>query len=63
MLYAPSCVFFSVLLTLNDLFLSRQYSIHQPPKGSVGYYQKIVAELDSALNQWMDSVPDHRTCV
>lgn len=22
--------------------------------------QRIVAELDSALNKWMDSVPDHR---
>lgn len=23
--------------------------------------QRIVAELDSALNKWVDSVPDHRT--
>jgi hypothetical protein len=31
--------------------------------GFVGqqWEQHIVAELDSALNKWIDSVPDHRT--
>jgi hypothetical protein len=33
--------------------------------GIVGpqWEQQIVAELDSSLNKWIDSVPDHRTCV
>ena len=45
-----------------------QYSINKSKVllGFVGphWEQQIVAELDSALNKWVDSVPDHRmsTC-
>lgn len=43
-----------------------QYSINKSKAllGFVGqqWEQHIVAELDSALNKWIDSVPDHRTC-
>ena len=42
-----------------------QYSINKSKAllGFVGqqWEQHIVAELDSALNKWIDSVPDHRT--
>ena len=42
-----------------------QYSINKSKAllGFVGqqWEQHIVAELDSALNKWVDSVPDHRT--
>jgi hypothetical protein len=45
----------------------QQYSINKSKAllGFVGqqWEQHIVAELDSALNKWVDSVPDHRTCV
>ena len=41
-----------------------QYSINKSKAllGFVGqqWEQHIVAELDSALNKWIDSVPDHR---
>lgn len=41
-----------------------QYSINKSKAllGFVGqqWEQHIVAELDSALNRWVDSVPDHR---
>lgn len=44
----------------------RQYSINKSKAllGFVGqqWEQHIVAELDSALNKWVDSVPDHRAC-
>ena len=43
----------------------QQYSINKSKAllGFVGqqWEQHIVAELDSALNKWVDSVPDHRT--
>jgi len=42
-----------------------QYSINKLKVllGFVGqqWEQQIVAELDSALNKWIDGVPDHRT--
>ena len=43
-----------------------QYAINKP-KFLFGYTghnweQDIVAELDSSLNKWVDSVPDHCTC-
>ncbi len=42
-----------------------QYSINKSKilLGFVGqqWEQHIVAELDSALNKWVDSIPDHRT--
>ena len=42
----------------------KQYSINKSKilLGFVGeqWEQHIVAELDSALNKWVDSVPDHR---
>ena len=45
-------------------FYSMQYSIKKSKilLGFVGqqWEQHIVAELDSALNKWIDSVPDHR---
>ena len=41
-----------------------QYSINKSKAllGFVGqqWEQRIVAELDSALNKWIDTVPDHR---
>ena len=44
----------------------QQYSINKSKAllGFVGqqWEQHIVAELDSALNKWVDSVPDHRKC-
>ena len=44
--------------------LVMQYSINKSKAllGFVGqqWEQHIVAELDSALNKWIDSVPDHR---
>lgn len=46
------------------LILICQYSINKSKiiLGFVGpkWEQHIVAELDSALNKWIDSVPDHR---
>ena len=43
-----------------------QYAINKSKIlfGYVGHNweQHIVAELDSALNKWVDSVPDHGTC-
>lgn len=27
-----------------------------------GWEQRIVADLDSSLNAWVDSIPDHRMC-
>ena len=47
------------------LMMFWQYSINKSKAllGFVGpqWEQHIVAELDSALNKWIDSVPDHRT--
>ena len=46
-------------------WISQQYSINKPKilLGFVGqpWQQHVVAEMDSALNKWVDSVPDHRT--
>jgi hypothetical protein len=45
---------------------SVQYSVNKSKIlfGFAGprWEQRIVAELDSALNNWVDSVPDHRLC-
>jgi hypothetical protein len=45
-------------------FMQKQYAIDKSKilLGVVGqqWEQQIVAELDSALNKWVDSVPDHR---
>lgn len=47
------------------ILMSTQYSINKSKilLGLVGseWEQHVVAELDSTLNQWVDSVPDHRT--
>jgi hypothetical protein len=47
-----------------DSKFKKQYSINKSKilLGFVGeqWEQHIVAELDSALNKWVDSVPDHR---
>ncbi|KAG5645114.1 hypothetical protein DXG03_006928 [Asterophora parasitica] len=58
---------FVLLLKLHQvliLILRTVYSISRTKMkyGLVGrqWEQKIVAELDSALNKWLDSVPDHR---
>jgi hypothetical protein len=47
--------------------LPLQYSIKKS-KASLGFVgqdweQRMVAELDSALNKWMDSLPDHCECL
>ncbi|KZT07889.1 uncharacterized protein LAESUDRAFT_724354 [Laetiporus sulphureus 93-53] len=63
----PSTVaFFNCLITLNRILwftLRTIYSINKSKAllGFVGkqWEQQIVAELDSALNKWVDSVPDH----
>ncbi|KAL1750742.1 hypothetical protein FB107DRAFT_279342 [Schizophyllum commune] len=58
--------FFISMLQLHELLaicLRTIYSINKSKTlfGFVGqkWEQQIVAELDSALNKWMDSVPDH----
>jgi hypothetical protein len=47
------------------LRITLQYSINKSKVllGFVGqeWEQRVVSQLDSALNQWVDSVPDHRT--
>ena len=53
----------SVSLTVHPL----QYSINKS-KQTLGYVgpeweQRIVAELDSALNKWIDTVPEHRVSI
>jgi len=63
----PSVVtFFNCFLRLNQILafaLRTIYSINKSKAllGFVGqqWEQHIVAELDSALNKWIDSVPDH----
>ncbi|KAI0950725.1 hypothetical protein AcW1_007961 [Taiwanofungus camphoratus] len=63
----PSIVtFFNCFLRLNQILafaLRTIYSINKSKAllGFVGqqWEQHIVAELDSALNKWIDSVPDH----
>ncbi|CCM00118.1 uncharacterized protein FIBRA_02145 [Fibroporia radiculosa] len=63
----PSTVtFFNCFLRLNQILafaLRTIYSINKSKAllGFVGqqWEQHIVAELDSALNKWIDSVPDH----
>ncbi|KAL1658888.1 hypothetical protein GGF50DRAFT_131425 [Schizophyllum commune] len=59
--------FFISMLQLHELlaiYLRTIYSINKSKIlfGFVGqkWEQQIVAELDSALNKWVDSVPDHR---
>jgi len=46
------------------LSFSTQYSVKRPEnlfdKSSPRSDQKIIAELDSMMNKWMDSVPTHR---
>lgn len=46
------------------LSFSTQYSVRRPEnlfdKSSPRSDQKIIAELDSMMNKWMDSVPTHR---
>jgi hypothetical protein len=47
------------------LTIDLQYTIKKSKVllGFVGqeWEQRVVSQLDSALNQWVDSVPDHRT--
>jgi hypothetical protein len=31
--------------------------------GNIEWYEKAVMAIDSALNKWMDSVPEHRQCI
>ena len=46
------------------LFLASQYSINKSKAllGLVGFdgQQRVVAQIDSALNRWLDSIPQHR---
>ncbi|KAJ7144798.1 fungal-specific transcription factor domain-containing protein [Mycena crocata] len=46
-----------LLLKLMEIWLRVQNAIY-PVKRKEQAYQEIVAELDSALNQWVDSIPD-----
>jgi hypothetical protein len=63
--YVPSYVFHPFEVIPSTLYHPYQYSINKSKilLGFVGqqWEQHIVAELDSALNKWIDSVPDHRT--
>jgi hypothetical protein len=60
----PSESFNLAWLTSVHGLYSLQYSINKSKilLGFVGqqWEQHIVAELDSALNKWIDSIPDHR---
>lgn len=41
----------------------QQYSVRKPDKpvdSDLFSDQDVIAELDSALNKWVNSVPDHR---
>jgi len=65
MLYAPSSVHFSSSVVRWVLIRDRpQYSLnkYQLMMGSreKGWEEHTVASLDSALNNWFDSLPDHR---
>jgi hypothetical protein len=52
-------------LSFRMLTIYLQYTIKKSKVllGFVGqeWEQRVVSQLDSALNQWVDSVPDHRT--
>jgi hypothetical protein len=55
---------FSIFSILSTHIFCVQYSINKSKSflGFVGphWEQHIVAELDSALNEWIDTVPGHR---
>ena len=57
-------MWYATTLQVRMLTVLLQYSINKSKVmlGFVGpqWEQHIVAELDSALNKWIDSVPDHR---
>ncbi|KAG6845076.1 hypothetical protein H0H87_000980 [Tephrocybe sp. NHM501043] len=65
--HKPSEVaYFNSYIKLMDILayaMRAIYSVKKPLNGqNVAYLdQKIVMDLDSALNNWMDSVPDHQT--
>lgn len=56
---------YSILRSRNATHDSDQYAINRSKVafGRVGpqWEQDIVSEIDSALNAWVDSVPEHRT--
>ncbi|KAG5636323.1 hypothetical protein H0H81_008407 [Sphagnurus paluster] len=64
----PSTVaFFNTYLKLTDIFAHAMrviYSVKKPApesgQSASAINQKIIMDLDSAMNSWMDSVPDHR---
>jgi len=64
--YRHFCPLIRPLVTSpNELLsFSTQYSVKRPEnlfdKSSPRSDQKIIAELDSMMNKWMDSVPAHR---
>jgi len=54
--------FLSLSCRMTDPWLQYSLKKNQVLLGPTGeqWEQKIVSELDPALNQWVDSVPDHR---
>ncbi|KAF9050240.1 fungal-specific transcription factor domain-containing protein [Panaeolus papilionaceus] len=59
----PSTItYFNCYLRLMDIMAYAMrliYSIKRPGSKTGRSDQKIIAELDAAMNSWMDSVPDH----
>jgi hypothetical protein len=65
MLYVPSSVHFSssvlrwVLIRDRPQYSQNKYGLIMGPREK-GWEEHTVASLDSALNSWFDSLPDHR---
>ncbi|KAJ7162071.1 fungal-specific transcription factor domain-containing protein [Mycena filopes] len=59
----PSIYAFSVAyMKLTEILGTAQktiYSVKNLKKRSTGWSQTAVADLDSALNEWLDAIPDH----
>ncbi|KAF9068919.1 fungal-specific transcription factor domain-containing protein [Rhodocollybia butyracea] len=55
------------LLDVLSFALKNLYSVKKPPEVgdsaslSASWDERVVKELDSALNEWVDNVPDHRS--
>lgn len=47
--------------TGNNLTHFSQYPTNKPKRADSTWEQRIVSELDSALNNWLDTLPSHRT--
>lgn len=60
---------FVVHLRLTEILVYSLRTLHSTRKCRTGqvsdeeWEQRTVAEVDSAMNQWKDSLPNHRTCI